>query len=170
MKFKDLADLRYSIRKFKDDEISDELIKELVTVACKAPTSQNDQPQRLFIIKSKDSKEKLLKSVGEGYNAPLYIALAYDENLTRKRKYKGIDGGTVSTSIFATYLMLEATDKGLGSIWIGDFDLEKFHNLFELEDNIVPIGLIAIGYPDEKSKPSKQHTDREEFDEIAKIL
>ncbi|MDO5754733.1 MAG: nitroreductase family protein [Tissierellia bacterium] len=164
--FKELAKRRYSVRKFKKEQIPEEELMKVLDEAMLAPTSQNDQPQRLMIIESEEAKKKLKKSMTQDYGADKYLVLAYDNQKTRKRSYQSIDGGTISATNFANYLMLSAADKGMGTIWIGAFNMEQFVEDFQINENLTVIGLIAIGYPAKDSRASKDHGIRKSPEEI----
>jgi nitroreductase len=49
-------------------------------------------------------------------------------------------------------ILLEATDLGLGAVWLGvstaDAPVDFIRNLYNLPENIKPFALVAIGYPD----------------------
>ncbi|MGO4987309.1 MAG: nitroreductase [Gallicola sp.] len=170
MTFYDLAKRRYSVRQFTKERIPRDKLESILEAARLAPTSQNDQPQRLFILESETARENLNKAMNSEIKAPLYVLVAYDKRETRTRNYPVIDGGTVSASIVATYLMLEASDTGLGSIWIGDVDLGKLKTVLNLEEYIVPIGIIAIGFPMIESKPGPSHANRKPLEETTFYL
>lgn len=54
---------RRSMRKYKQDEVSDETIKEILNAARLAPSGNNAQPWKFYVVKSKEAmiKSKLLK-------------------------------------------------------------------------------------------------------------
>lgn len=49
-------------------------------------------------------------------------------------------------------MMTMATSAGLGTCWIGAFDQRKVKEILEIPDPIEVIGLITLGYPDEKAE------------------
>ena len=49
-------------------------------------------------------------------------------------------------------MMTMATSLGLGSCWIGAFDEPKVKEILEIPKSIEVIGLITLGYPDEKAE------------------
>lgn len=51
---------RRSIRKFKPDAVSDELVREVLEAARLAPSGVNIQPWRFVVVKSEEAKEKLM--------------------------------------------------------------------------------------------------------------
>ena len=45
--------------------------------------------------------------------------------------------------------MLQATELGLGTVWICYFQPDVLRKEFELPENLEPINILAIGYSDE---------------------
>ena len=63
--------------------------------------------------------------------------------------------------------MLEATEQGLGSLWVCWFDPKIVREEFELPDNLEPINLLALGYADTEEKgPDRYKTERISLDEL----
>ena len=49
----ELVEKRRSIRKFSDEKVSEEDLKEILTIALHAPTAKNRNPVRYIIIRDK---------------------------------------------------------------------------------------------------------------------
>ena len=65
---------RRSVRKFKDQIISDEIIDELLKDAMAAPSACNKKPWEFYVIKDKDIQEKLKKAIMYGnYNSNINL-------------------------------------------------------------------------------------------------
>ena len=62
MDFSELAKSRYSVRAFSDRKIEDDKLQTILEAARVAPTACNNQPQRLYVLKS-DEAIKTLESV-----------------------------------------------------------------------------------------------------------
>ncbi|OEU71272.1 MAG: hypothetical protein BA863_11035 [Desulfovibrio sp. S3730MH75] len=73
---------RRSIRRFKQDAVPDEMIRELLDAARLAPSGGNCQPWRFVLIKSPTCKELLAKVVPQPFatQALLIIAVCVDKN------------------------------------------------------------------------------------------
>ena len=56
------AHARKSVRKYTDDQVSDDMIKELVQAAGLAPSPWNIQPWRVIAVKDSDTKNKLMEA------------------------------------------------------------------------------------------------------------
>jgi nitroreductase len=59
---------------------------------------------------------------------------------------------SMNTAIAIEHIVLKSVDLGLGSCWIGRFDREKLKNLLNLNDNIYPVTILPVGWPDESPK------------------
>jgi len=88
------------------------------------------------------------------------LIVCYDNTISWKRQSDGKDMGEVDASIVAVHMMLEAANLGLGSTWVGHFDPEKMKTVFSLPENIIPVVLLPIGYPDKTSSPHPNHYKR----------
>lgn len=74
MSFKELAETRYSCRKFLKQGVEEDKIKALLDVIHTAPSAENHQPIRVWVIKSQDRLADVKKITKYHYNAPLTIA------------------------------------------------------------------------------------------------
>ena len=59
MDFEKLAADRYSLRKFSDRPVEAEKLEKVLEAGRNAPTAHNNQPQRIFVIKSSEGWRKL---------------------------------------------------------------------------------------------------------------
>lgn len=164
MDFLELAQKRYSVRKFSDKKVEKEKLDLILKASQIAPTACNFQPQRLLVLDSEESLNKLKNCTPYHFNTKLAIIICYDKNVSWKRKYDNADGGQVDASIATTQMMLEITNIGLGTTWVGSFDPEKVKSEFNLPENYVPVAILPIGYESEESTPTPSHFDRQEFD------
>ena len=151
MKLKEALLKRRSCRKYKDRLVSDELIKELMIAAMSGPSACNKKPWEFYIVKSEEKLNQLRKA-GRAfdYNSPLHIVVCgnKDKGLTNKVE----DFWIQDCSSAIENILLMATSLGLGTCWCGVFPvderMEEVKRILNLPDNIVPLGLIHVGYPD----------------------
>ena len=85
--FKSLAANRYSVRKFDSKRVEQEKVDSLLEVARLAPTAHNNQPQRLLVLDSADSLNRLKDCTPCHFNAPLAIIVCYDNKASWKRSF-----------------------------------------------------------------------------------
>ena len=135
-----------------------------------APTAVNFQPQRILVLESEESLAKLKECTRYHFEAPLAFLICYDNTVSWKRAYDNKDMGEVDASIVATQMMLEITNLGLGTTWVGHFDPDAVIEKFELPENIIPVALFPIGYPANDSAPNPRHNERLEIAETVKFI
>lgn len=157
---------RYSVRTFKDQKVESKKIEELLNTLNYIPTATNAQPEKIYVLKSEESLEKIGK-LANTYDASIVLLICADTNIAWKNpKEEGYNTSEMDGSIVSTYLMLKAWDLGLGSVWIRHFNSNKVKEEFNLPKTIKPICLLSIGYPKEDSIPSPTHTKKKPLPEL----
>jgi nitroreductase len=165
MEFLELTKKRYSVRKYLLQEVESEKLEIIFEAARFAPSAANFQPVRYYVLDSKDAKENIAKITKYAFNAPLWILVAYDAQVSWKNKYTSEDKGNVDCAIAITHMMLAATSLGLGTCWVGSFDGELAKKLYHLPNNIEPVALLPLGYPDLSVPSNPLHTQRNSISE-----
>ena len=163
MKFLELANKRFSVRKYLMKEVEQEKLDLIFKAANVAPTAANRQPVRYFVLRSKEALSKIKEVTAYHFEAPLWILVAYDCDLSWKNKHTQQDKGDIDSAIVITHMMLQATELGLGTCWIGSFDANKAQTIFNLPSNFVPVAMFPLGYPDPEHKPSPSHEKRDDI-------
>lgn len=140
---------RRSIRKYLDKPVAKEDIDDLLRAAMAAPSAGNEQPWEFIVVDDKN----VLKRIADVhpyakmlYEAPVAIVVCGDLN---KEKYKGF--WVQDCSAATQNILLEATDKGLGTVGIGvypdDTRVKDISNIFGIPSNVIPLSIVAVGYP-----------------------
>lgn len=160
MDFLTLAKNRYSVRKYLNKEVEKEKLDYVFKSAQLAPSAANFQPVRYFILESNQAKENISKITKYVFNAPMWILVGYDNEVSWKNKYTKQDKGDIDCSIAITHMILAATTQGLGTCWVGSFDSELAKKLYHLPKNVEPVALIPLGYPDLSVPANPLHTNR----------
>lgn len=170
MEFDTVIKLRYSVRKFKKELIERDSLKKILETGRLAPTAKNLQPQQIYVIESKDALEKL-NTVCKSYDAPTILMVCCDLNQVWKSPIEeGYNTKEMDCSIICTYMMLQAAAIGISSCWIRYFNSELLQKTFDFPNNIQPVCLLLLGYPDEESKPSFFHDQRKELQATVQYL
>ena len=168
--FLKLAESRFSIRQFLDKPVEQEKIDALLRVAQIAPTAENKQPQKIYIITKEEDRKKLKTVSKYTFNAPMYFIVCCDKNKAWKQKNEDYISTEIDGSIVTTHIILEAFDLGLGSVVVRNFETENLKKLFNIPENMVPISLLPIGYPKEGVKPSKLHFTKNDIKDMVEYL
>ena len=151
---------RTSIRKFKNQPVEQEKIDILLKAAMAAPTAVNLQPWHFIVIDDKATIDLL--SGNQPTNAPLLIALCGDTDKTMMPdgKTKLPDFWVEDVSAATENLLLAAHALGLGAVWTGVYPAmertAEVANVLNCPNNIVPLAVVRVGYPDESPEPKNK--------------
>ena len=165
MDFLKLASERYSVRKFKGEHLPTDVIDKILKISHVAPTGCNNQPQRILVINTDESTEKLKKCTKCHFNAPTAMLVCYNRDEVWVRKYDGKNCGVADACIVATHIMLGAFEMGVGSTWVMHFDPEAMRKEFNIPENVEPVALLVMGYPADDAKPMELHSQFRKIEE-----
>ena len=75
--FFETIESRRSVRKFKSDSISDEMLQKIIAAGCLAPSAGNVQPWKFYIIRQQENKELLARAAGQSFvaQAPVVVVV-----------------------------------------------------------------------------------------------
>ena len=168
MSFEKLAAERFSVRKFTSKHLEQESIDKILAVGHLAPTGCNYQPQRILVLNSDESIEKLKKCTKCHFNAPTAMLICYNKDECWTRKYDGKTCGVSDACIVTTHMMLEAKELGVGSTWVMHFDPFAMRKTFLIPENVEPVALLVLGYPSEDAEPMHLHNEFRPIDQVVK--
>lgn len=157
MDFEQLISERYSVRSFKDEHLPQETVDKILASGHKAPTGCNYQPQRILVLNTDESIEKLKECTKCHFNAPTAMLVCHNKEESWVRKYDGALSSPVDAVIVTTYLMLAAQNEGIGSCWVMHFDPDATREAFKIPEHIEPAALLVMGYPSDDAKPLDLH-------------
>jgi nitroreductase len=150
LEFYDVIRTRRSIRSFKPDPISDEVLKRVLDAARIAPSGSNRQPTKLILIRKGELKSQLVPLTGgQAFiaEAPIVI-VACGKNINYNRGgYMGDMSVLVDVSIAFDHMTLAARAEGLGTCWIGSFDNGRLKELLAIPPDVNVVALTPLGYP-----------------------
>lgn len=159
---------RHSVRKFKDEMVSDDKIVSLLKAGMQAPSSCNAQPWEFIVVS--DKEDKLAISGMHRFAKPAAKASHLIVTLGNLNEAKVI--GMIEQDLGACNenILLQATHEGLGAVWLGFHPIEdrtlKLKEYLNVPDYCIPFSVICVGYPDAESEvnlrydENKVHYDR----------
>ncbi len=156
MSLLEIAKRRYSVRNYKNQPVEMEKLEKIIEAAHVAPTAANLQPVRLIIARSDEARKKV-SLAADIYNAPIAIIVCADHSKVWERPFDGKLTTDIDASILTDHMMLEATELGLGSVWICYFKPDIIKKEFHLPEHLEPINILAIGYADGEPADSERH-------------
>lgn len=117
MNFLELAKKRYSVREYDSRPVEKEKIDKILEAAHVAPTAANLQPVKLIVVQEKEQLNKLSKAANI-YHAPLAIIVCADHEKAWVRPFDQKQTTDIDASILTDHMMLQATELGLGTVWV----------------------------------------------------
>ncbi len=164
---------RRSIRSFKPDTVSREVVKKVIEAAILAPSGKNTQPWSFIVVEGESRDEmvrvmetRILAAKENGGNlgssertlkvmaqAPLTIFIFNPLAETEGHNHRTniVDSQSIGAAI--QNMLLAAMEYGLGSLWICDV-FYAYNELREwLGEKHEMIAAVSFGFPNESPKP-----------------
>jgi len=157
---------RRSVRAFKSQNVSQELVEKLVDAARWAPSAGNIQPWGFIIVRRPEIKRGLAEAALHQTfieEAPVVIVACADEN--RSSQGYGVRGKTLyciqDTAAAVQNIHLAAYSLGLGTCWVGAFSEEEARKILKVPRGVRPVAMIPVGYPAEAPPPRSRRPTNE---------
>lgn len=171
MDFMELAKARYTVRNYDGRPVEEEKLQEVLKAAQLAPTAKNQQPQKIYVLKSEEALAKIRGITRCAYNAPVVLMFAYDQAQEWVNPLEeGVTSGQQDVSITATHVMLRACELGLSTCWVNFFPPVKTAEAFALPEGEHIVLLMPLGYAAAGTAPLPTHEQTKTLDELVKYL
>ena len=153
MDFKECLFSRRSIRKFTDEVVSDEVIKNIITAGMYAPSACNFEAWKFIVIKKNTKNRDVLRNK-IALSSPYGILVVYRNDLfVTGRVYNDY---CQSAAAAIENMLLYINSIKLGAVWICDLPKSSIlKKTFGIPKNFDVIGYIAFGHPSKSMENSK---------------
>jgi nitroreductase len=161
---------RRTVRKYKTEDVSEELLAEILQAAVRSSTTGNMQLYSIIVTREAEMKKALSplhfnqKMVT---TAPVVLTFCADFNRfntwCRSRKAEpGYDNflsfmaAAIDAVIATQTACIAAEEKGLGICYLGTvtYTADKIIDLLKLPRGVVPVTTVTLGWPDENPAQS----------------
>ena len=172
---------RRSIRRFKNEKVDRETIREIVEAASYAPSWKNTQITRYIVVENREIIDKIADEcvLGFEYNtktlkkAPALVIVnavigksGFEKDgsfsTPKEDRWENFDAG-IATQTFC----LAAHEKGVGTVIMGIFDEYKVAELVDIPEEQKIVAFIAMGYPDGDAPEAPR---RKEADDLVSFV
>lgn len=149
---------RRSIRKYTGEAVPEEKLQKVLQAGLLAPTSRGKRPWEFYVVKEKETLEKLSRAKWHGSaliaGCDTAIVVFADSDLS--------DAWVEDSSIALAYMDLMAASEGLGSCWVqmhmrkdenGRDSEEIVRQIMGVEEPFRIVGILALGLPAEEKEP-----------------
>lgn len=168
--FLDLCTQRYSVRKYKDTPIPHEVLKYIQACTRLAPSAVNRQPWKFYLIREASTLEQLYPCYDRTWfrEAPICVVACKLTDEEWKREADQKPHGDIDVAIAVEHLCLAAAEKGIGTCWVCNFDVERCRKVLDLPYGIIPVALIPMGYSADESTQQKSERKSRKLGKNAK--
>jgi nitroreductase len=143
---------RRSIRKYKDHPIEKDKLDIILKSAMYAPSAMNLQAWHFIVIDDRGVLSEIIKSIPHAEllrQTPAAVLVCGDAVIEKNESWT-----IQNCSAAIENILLASHELGIGSCWIAIHGIaevvENVSRQFKLPENVIPISLITLGYPDEK--------------------
>ncbi|NMC65826.1 MAG: hypothetical protein GYA53_06760 [Acidobacteria bacterium] len=175
MTLDEIIQSRRSIRRYSPQPVEREKILACLEAARLAPSAENVQPWRFLVIDEPELKNQMAKEAFSGVYATsrfaagapvLVLMLARLDLLANSlgRFVQGTQFYLLDLGIAGEHFVLKAEEQGLGTCWIGWFNLRAVRKLLDIPKKYRLVAMLSVGYP--ASRPVKPRS-RKEIKDVA---
>lgn len=170
MNILDLIRKRCSIRQYLSTPIEKEKVDYILEAARMAPSACNFQPWYFLVVTEKEGRDKLATCYPREWmkEAPLYVVVCGDHSQSWKRPADRKDHLDIDVGIVTEHICLAATDLGLGTCIVCNFDVPLVNTHFNLPEQVEPLVIIPIAYPADPDLFTKTPKKRKAIEDIIK--
>jgi nitroreductase len=170
MDFLTLAKNRFSSRKYRDQKVDLETLTQLIEAAQVAPSAVNYQPWHFVLFANNQGVTRLSEAYPREWfkAAPAAIVVCGNHQQSWKRE-DGKDHCDIDIAIAVDHISLKATEMGLGTCWVCNFNAQTCKQILNLPDYMEPIVILPVGYPAENSDPNRHSEKRKKIEELFSV-
>ncbi len=151
---------RRSTRRYRDIDVSDDMLFQVLDAGRLAPTGGNMQPWEFIVIRNRQQIDKIIETTFTGFDrknsrsqtwlksAPLLIAVCMDYKRTVARYGEmGKKIALLDTAAAVENMLLAAAALELGSCWVSGFAENELAEILAVPEHLEIIALLPLGYP-----------------------
>ena len=154
---------RRSIRRYQNEPVPENVVREILEAAMQAPSARNEQPWQFIVL----TDHKIMDEIPKFHpfssmlpQAPVAVLVCGDMKTATADTYWTQDCAAATQNI-----LLAARAKALGAVWLGVYPREERYKTMQrhlkLPDHIIPFALVAMGYPaEEKPRENRFRSER----------
>lgn len=149
---------RFTLREFKNEEVSDDVIQRAISLATKTPSVCNRQPWHIYYSGKREVIDDVLShqsgNRGFGHAVPSLIIVTADLKafMSGNEHYQHwIDGGMISMSLIYALHSLGVASCALNWSQSPENDI-KIRKKFNIKNNHTIIMMLACGWPDDDNQ------------------
>lgn len=166
MSFLELVKKRKSTRRYSAKPVGREIIAKCLEAAQLAPSACNSQPWYFIVVDDPDLKKRVANAAFSGIHsmnsfakeAPVLVAVVTDKSsylAALGGYFRGVQYNLIDIGITCEHFMLQATEEGVGTCWLGWFNEQAVKNILDIPRGKKVNIMISMGYPEVEEQANK---------------
>lgn len=171
MEFQKVVSERRSVRHYRPEAVSEEVLTKILDAGRLAPTAGNLQPWEFIVIRGAELKEQVVACTYPGADvnspncqswinqAPVLVVVCIDATKSvAKYGSLGADVAVLDGAAAMQTMILAAVAYGLGSCWVSGYRTEELKEALAIPEHVQPLGILPLGYPASipEARPKRQ--------------
>ncbi|MFQ6058683.1 MAG: nitroreductase family protein [Anaerolineae bacterium] len=149
---------RRSIRRYTDQPVTEEQIRQLLEAAMAAPSASNIQPWEFVVVRDPALKRELARTHRWSYMAA-DAAVVFVVCANERASHHWVEDASAATE----NLLLAATALGLGAVWVAIYpstDREAHvRRVLAIPREMRVLCLVPVGHPAESKPPRTKYSE-----------
>jgi nitroreductase len=154
MDFQELIRVRRSLRGYQSDPIGEDVLYRVLGAGRIAPTAANLQPFHLIVVTDAEIRAcmKAVYARDWFHTAPV-ILVGCVEPAKAWQRADGFNSAEIDMGIVMDHIILAATEEGLATCWVCNFDEGKTKEILGIPRDVRVIAMTPLGYPNAAPRP-----------------
>ena len=154
MDFQELIRVRRSLRGYKSDPIGEDVLYRVLGAGRIAPTAANLQPFHLVVVTDSEVRARMKEVYARDwfYTAPVIVVGCVEPSKAWQRA-DGFNAAEIDLGIVMDHIILAATEEGLATCWVCNFDEAKTREILGIPPEIRVIAMTPLGFPNAAPRP-----------------
>jgi nitroreductase len=154
---------RRSVRAYRPQPVSDDLVRDLLEAAMAAPSAVAKDPWEFIVVRNRDMLARIAAGLPNGTmlrDAALGIVVCGDLHRAHDRQLSYL---LQDCSAAIENLLIAASALGLGACWLGvhprEDRVQHLRVLLHIPQPVLPVATIAVGWPAESPAPRTRYRE-----------
>ena len=154
----DAMHTRRSVRKFTDQPVPVDVIREILKAGVRAPNAGNRQPWRFVVVTDREKIRQFDPVYHQACveKAPGVIVACADPHDTWERYDENDQCWLLDTCAGIQNMLLAIHDRGLGGVWVISFSKQVVRKLTGIPKHWQIVSIVPFGYPAGKTPLSSR--------------
>jgi len=153
-------DCRRSVRNYDVKKVDDAKVEKILRAAMQAPSAVNQQPWEFIVVRDKQTLKEIAQM--SPYSKMIEKADGIIITLGNTQGLAASNMWEQDMAAATQNMLLEATELGLGTVWLGVSPLKErmefIASRFNLASHLLPFSIVVFGYPEKED--ANKYIDR----------